>query len=72
MFEDVILGQGFARICAFLGLTEIQPARLMVHEGQPLDMSADQRQVAAEWLAPQYDAAARVLGHMPDAWGRKG
>ncbi len=72
VFEDVIAGDAFQRICDFLGISRVEPNLVPVHEGQPLDMTAQQREAAAAWLAPQYDAAARALGGMPEAWGRKG
>ncbi|MEK6215650.1 MAG: sulfotransferase [Boseongicola sp.] len=72
VFEDVIAGDAYQRICDFLGIARVEPSRVPVHEGQPLDMTAQQRKAAATWLAPQYDAAARALGGMPEAWGRKG
>ncbi|MGI9388697.1 MAG: sulfotransferase [Boseongicola sp.] len=72
VFEDMIAGDAFARICDFLGIARVEPNRVPVHEGQPLDMTAAQRDTATAWLAPQYDAAAQVLGGLPDAWSRKG
>ena len=72
VFEDMTAGPGFARICDFLGIARMTPAPAPVHVGQVLAMTADQRQAAAAYLAPQYDAAARALGGMPEAWSRKG
>ena len=72
VFEDMIAGDAFARICVFLGIARVKPSRIPVHEGQPLDMTLEQRDAAAAWLAPQYDAAAQALGGMPEAWRRKG
>lgn len=72
VFEDMIAGDAFQRICDFLGIARVEPNRVPVHRGQPLDMTLSQREAAAAWLAPQYDAAARALGGMPEAWGRKG
>lgn len=72
VFEDMIAGPGFERICAFLGLSPREPTPAPVHAGQTLAMTADQRQAAARYLAPQYDAAARVLGGMPEAWDQRG
>ena len=72
VFEDMVTGEGFARICNFLGIRAIEPSPVPVHAGQPLPMSPEQRRAAAQWLAPQYEASARVLGRMPEAWIRKG
>jgi len=72
VFEDMISGEAFARICEFLGIARMIPNRVPVHEGQPLDITREQRDAAAAWLAPQYDAAVEALGGMPVAWGRKG
>jgi len=72
VFEDMIAGPGFERICDFLGISRVAGDLAPVHAGQDLAMTPDQRQAAAAYLAPQYDAAARALGGMPEAWGRKG
>ncbi len=72
VFEDMISGEAFARICDFLGIARVEANLVPVHEGQPLDMTRAQRDAAAAWLAPQYDATVEALGGMPNAWGRKG
>ncbi|CAN0602263.1 unnamed protein product, partial [Ectocarpus sp. 12 AP-2014] len=72
VFEDMVAGDGFARICSFLGIRAIEPSRVPVHVGQTLVMSPEQRQAAADWLAPQYEASVKALGRMPEAWMRKG
>lgn len=72
VFEDMVAGPGFARICDFLGISRVQDALAPVHVGQTLAMTSDQRQAAATYLAPQYDAAERALGGLPEAWSRKG
>ena len=71
-FETMIAGPGLARICDFLGISRIAAEPEPVHAGQALVMTREQRQAAAIYLAPQYDAAARALGGLPDAWGPKG
>lgn len=71
VFEDVVQGNGFARVCDFLGIGQAEPSPIPVHAGQALAMTPDQRRRAAHWLAPQYDAAHRALGRMPEAWGRE-
>lgn len=71
VFEEMVRGDGFARICDFLGISRVEPSAIPVHTGQALAMTVDQRRKAAHWLAPQYDAAHRVLGRMPEAWGRE-
>lgn len=72
VFEDMIAGDAFARICDFLGVARVKPSPVAVHEGQTLEMTREQRDAAAAWLTPQYDAAARALGELPEAWSRKG
>ena len=71
VFEDMIAGDAFARICGFLGIARVKPSRVPVYEGQKLEMTLKQRDAAAAWLAPQYDAAAQALGRMPEAWSWK-
>lgn len=71
VFEEMVRGEGFARICDFLGIGRARPSPAPVHRGQALAMTQDQRRRAAHWLAPQYEAAHRALGRMPEAWGRE-
>lgn len=71
VFEEMVQGDGFARICDFLGIGRARPSPVPVHQGQSLAMTPDQRRRAAHWLAPQYDAAHLALGRMPAAWGRE-
>ena len=71
VFEEMVSGEGLARICDFLGIGRVAPCPAPVHAGQALAMSPDQRRRAAHWLAPQYEAAHAALGRMPEAWGRK-
>ena len=71
-FEDMIEGEGLQRLCRFLGIAPMAPDAAPVHAGQLLDMTRDQRRAAADWLAPQYDAAERALGRMPESWTREG
>lgn len=71
VFEEMVRGDGLARICDFLGIARVRPGPVPVHEGQQLVMTPEQRRRAAHWLAPQYDAAHRALGRMPAGWGRE-
>ncbi len=71
-FEEMISGEGLQRLCRFLGIAPMAPDLAPVHAGQPLEMTRDQRRAAADWLAPQYDAAERALGHLPRGWSREG
>ncbi len=71
-FEDMVRGDGLARICDFLGIARITPDPVAVHEGQALAMTADQRRAAQDWLRPQYDAARMALGRMPEGWAMEG
>ena len=68
VFEDMVSGDGFARICRFLGINVTSPDFAPVHVGQAFDMTREQREKAATWLAPQYAAAEQALGHRPEAW----
>lgn len=68
VFEEMVSGDGFARICEFIGVGRMEPDLAPVHAGQRFDMSAEQRDKARAWLAPQYEAAERALGRRPDAW----
>ncbi len=68
VFEDMISGSGFDRICKFLGIGAMAPDLAPVHVGQAFDMTREQREKAAEWLAPQYVAAEQALGRRPVAW----
>ena len=68
VFEEMIAGDGFGRICDFLGISRITPDTVPVHEGQTLEMSREQRLAALQWLAPQYEATHQALGRMPESW----
>lgn len=68
VFEDVVHGDGLARICDFLGIARLAPDPVPVHEGQTMAMTQEQRRAARDWLAPQYDAAQSALGRMPEGW----
>ena len=70
--EDMVAGDGVKRLCGFLGIAPVMGDLSPVHRGQSLDMTRDQRQAAAEWLVPQYDAAETALGFLPKAWSREG
>lgn len=70
--EDLVSGDGVKRLCHFLGVAPMTGDLRPVHSGQPLEMTRDQRQAAAKWLAPQYDAAETALGSLPKAWSREG
>ncbi len=68
VFEEMISGAGFDRICRFLEISAMTPDLAPVHVGQAFDMTREQREKAAEWLAPQYAAAEQALGRRPTAW----
>ncbi len=68
VFEDMISGEGLARICDFLSIRHIIADPLPIYAGQPVAMSQDQRTHAAAWLAPQYDAVEHALGRIPGSW----
>ena len=68
VFEEMVTGAGFARLCAFLGIEGTTPDLRPVHIGQNIEMTHQQRDAARAWLAPQYAAAEHALGRMPAAW----
>jgi hypothetical protein len=72
VFEEMFAQGPMDRIAAFLGLAP-HPAQVAVrvHSGVAMDMPEAARARARDWLAPQYDHAARVLGRMPATWDRK-
>lgn len=70
VFEEVIAGAGLDRICDFLGISRMTGDPTPVYEGRALEMTAAQRTLATQWLAPQYAAAEAALGRRPDAWGK--
>ncbi len=72
VFEEVVSGEGLARICEFLGIGRAAADPNPVYEGRALAMSDAQRALATNWLAPQYAAAEAALGRRPDAWGQGG
>lgn len=72
VFEEVVSGEGLDRICDFLGVGRVTADPAPVHEGRALAMTAPQRALAMQWLAPQYAAAEAVLGRRPQAWGQGG
>ncbi|MEO0943851.1 MAG: sulfotransferase [Pseudomonadota bacterium] len=72
VFEEMVAGDGFGRICDFLGISRAAPDPVPVHEGQTLEMSREQRLAALQWLAPQYEATHQALGRMPESWAMEG
>lgn len=72
VFEEMVSGQGFRRLCAFLGIGDMATDLVPVHTGPVLEMTDGQRRRAADWLAPQFDAACSVLGRTPEGWGQGG
>jgi hypothetical protein len=73
VFEEMFAQPAMDRLAAWLGLAP-HPAQVAVrvHAGVDVDVPVAAMARAREWLAPQYDHAARVLGRMPAAWGREG
>ncbi|MEM9707539.1 MAG: sulfotransferase [Pseudomonadota bacterium] len=68
-FEDLFRGGAIKSICAHLGIKHRRaPAGAVVHRGQRLEISPEQRRLAREWLAPQYDFAASQFTALPKAW----
>ncbi|MEL7149671.1 MAG: sulfotransferase [Pseudomonadota bacterium] len=72
VFEEMVSGEGLARICAFLGIKRVAPDPAPVYAGRTLEMTRAQRKLATHWLTPQYAAAEAALGRRPDAWSQGG
>ena len=72
VFEEVVSGDGLARICDFLGIGRVAPDKTPIYAGQALEMSPAQRKLAMNWLAPQYRAAEAALGRRPETWAAGG
>ena len=70
VYEELFSGNAFVRICEFLGIRPVAIDPSPVHAGQTLEMLPEQRQAAAEWLAPQYQIAYDVLGRRPSDWAQ--
>jgi hypothetical protein len=68
-YEDMLTAPGYARICAFLELSD-QPANFdrKIHPGKPLALNQADRAAAARFLRPQYEYVAKMFPHLPDAW----
>lgn len=68
-FEELFEGDATAEICEHLGIAHRPPPESdVVHPGQPLKMTAEQRLAARDWLAPQYEFVAKTEGRLPPAW----
>ena len=67
-FEELFGADAQRRICAFLGIGFVPGPEAVVHGGQPLAMTPDQRADARDWLEDQYDYVERVMGRLPGAW----
>lgn len=71
VFEEMFAQPAMDQIAAFLGLAP-HPAQVAVRVHAGVDMALPEvaRTRARDWLAPQYDYAARLLGRMPPDWDR--
>jgi len=68
IYERLMTQAGVERVTRFLGLSaHPAPVDKVVHGGVALDMPASLRARAREWLRPQYDYVARVMG-LPPEW----
>ena len=70
MFQEHLMTRpGIFRLTRFLGIAA-HPADLgrYVHTGVPLVLPVAERDAARAFLRPQYDAAARRFGDLPEAW----
>ena len=69
VYEQLFSARALDGICTFLGISPLNAvAEKVIHAGVPLEISSAQRRAAAEWLAPQYDAARVQLGALPREW----
>ncbi len=67
--EDLMTPDGLARMCAFLGISEMtvdQEPR--THQGVKLKLTDTQRHEAARFLAPQYAYVETTFGKLPARW----
>ena len=72
VFEEIIHGNLVDRICDFLGISHRTPnLATVVNQGEPLAMRSDQRDAAAVWLSPQYQAVEARFGALPNAWDQR-
>ena len=67
-FEDCMSVAGYARICRFLGLSEVAPDLTPVSIGDSIQMQPDASAAALDWLRPQYEAAEEHFGTLPETW----
>jgi len=67
--EEVLTEAGLRALCDFLGIP-YRPADTgqRVHRGVALDMDDETREMAARYLAPQYDFVAKTFGRLPAGW----
>lgn len=66
-FDKARTSEGWASICAFLGLDTYPAEEKIVHGGAPSQMTEEDTHRARAWLAPQYDAVARRMP-LPTTW----
>ena len=67
--EDLFAGDRLERLCAFLGIAYLPgDTGTKVHGGISADMRPEQKARAAEYLRPQYDFVAEMMGRLPPAW----
>lgn len=68
-YEELFDGDATARICEHLGIAHRPPPKgNVVHRGEALAMTAEQRIAMRDWLAPQYEFVAETVGQPPAAW----
>jgi hypothetical protein len=67
--DELFSDAGIARLCRFLNIG-FRPGRYaeQVHPGPPVPMAEADRRRARAFLAPQYRAVERHLGHLPAGW----
>ncbi len=69
LYEDLFTSAGWARICAFLGLSPSAPDfGRRVHAGREASLGARDARAARDWLAGQYDFVADWMGARPAGW----
>ncbi|NRB01125.1 MAG: sulfotransferase [Rhodobacteraceae bacterium] len=67
-YEDLTAPGGLDTLARFLGIDAFSTVPARAHVGPKLDMPAEQRRAARDWLVPQYNHVAATVGTLPDAW----
>lgn len=66
--EDMTTPDGIARICAFLGITPVEPKPAPVHAGPEVEMLDKLRPKALRLVIEDYEWVAQHVGPLPQHW----